>query len=369
MVKGSGGDELRAAVRRLVPSGQRSMVDMFGPGWGPRVVALGGGTGLSVLLRGLKKKTHRITAVVTVADDGGSSGRLRDEMGMLPPGDIRACLVALADAEPLMRRLFQYRFTHGEGLQGHTFGNLFIAAMTEITGDFQEALRLSSRVLAVKGRVLPATLESVVLRATMDDGSIVQGESAISGKGGVVRRVCLEPPSGPLPETLDAISEADVIVIGPGSLYTSILPALLVEGIAEAISRSSAVKIYVCNIMTQSGETLGYTATDHVRAIQEHVGRGITQCVIVNDTELPPGTRERYRAETSEPVAVDTEALRALGLQVVRGDLAHKGELARHNPERLADTIMAVLESARPGWRRWGDLWRMKGADRKRVGE
>jgi len=346
-------EDLKDAMKRLIPTRQRSIGDILGAAWAPRVVALGGGTGLSVLLRGLKERTHRVTAVVTVADDGGSSGRLRDELGMLPPGDIRSCLVALAEAEPLMRRLFQYRFDQGHGLQGHTFGNLFIAAMTEITGDFQEAVRLSSRVLAVKGRVLPATLEHVTLAAEMEDGRVVDGETAITGARGTIRRVWLEPNCSPVPETLSAIAEADMVVIGPGSLYTSVLPTLVVSGVAEAIARSRAVKVYVANVMTQPGETDGYRVSDHVRAIIDHAGTGVIGWVAVNDAGIRPELAERYKAEGSEPVVLDLEVVRRMGVSVLQGDLVEQGEYARHDPEKLAEALFSVLPAARANWRRW----------------
>lgn len=332
------------SLGRFVPFNRRRDGD---PEHGPRVVALGGGTGLSVLLRGLKERTHRVTAIVTVADDGGSSGRLRDELGMLPPGDIRSCLVALADAEPLMRKLFQYRFNQGKGLEGHTFGNLFIAAMTDITGDFQEALLLSSRVLAVKGRVLPATLEKVVLKARMEDGTVVEGESQIPLRRGRIRRIQVEPRCVPLPETLKALAEADVIVMGPGSLYTSVLPVLLVEGMAEAILASPAVKVYVCNVMTQSGETQGYRASDHVKAIKDHLCIDVVDVAVVNTGPLNLSLMERYTEEGAEPVVPDVEAVKAMGLEVVEGDLVDDGVFLRHDPRKLADAVLGVLSGVR----------------------
>ncbi|HYG59575.1 MAG TPA: gluconeogenesis factor YvcK family protein, partial [Symbiobacteriaceae bacterium] len=241
---------------------------------GPRVVAIGGGTGIPTLLRGMKQYTANLSAVVTVADDGGSSGRLRSEFGILPPGDIRNCLVALADTEPLMEKLFQYRFSQGSGLSGHPFGNLFILAMTETTGNFYDAVRASSQVLAIRGRVMPSTLDHVLLKAQLANGKTVTGESLIAKAASPIRRVYLErvdaelgSPVHPLDDALKAIEEAEVIVLGPGSLYTSILPNLLVPGVADAIRRSKAYKIYVCNIMTEPGETDGYTVSQHIKAL------------------------------------------------------------------------------------------------------
>lgn len=310
---------------------------------GRRVVAIGGGTGLSTLLRGLKEHTSNITAVVTMADDGGSSGRLRTELGIPPPGDIRNTLVALADTEPLMERLFQHRFQLGEGLKGHSFGNLFIAAMSEVTGDFEMAVKASSKVLAIRGRVLPSTLDDVVLKAEFADGTRVTGESRIPARGKRIRRVMLNParPKA-LPEVLEAIAEAEMIVLGPGSLYTSILPNLLVPEIAAAIKASGAVKVYICNVMTQPGETDGFAASDHVQAIIDHVGEGLIDFVILNRAEPPRATLERYRKEGAVPVRADAHRLEAMGLHVVVDDLIDARDLARHDPEKLAAAVMEL---------------------------
>src|SRR5438105_3033854 len=238
---------------------------------GPRTVVIGGGTGLSTALRGLKQRTSNLTAIVTVADDGGSSGRLRRDLGVLPPGDFRNCLVALADVEPLMENLFQYRFNHGSELDGHSFGNLFIVAMSEVTGNFERALLESSRVLAVRGQVLPSTLADLTLCAELDDSATVHGESQISGAGRAIRRVYLQPDDPEAyPEAVRAIQEAELLVVGPGSLYTSVMPNLLVKGIREAIVKSSAVKVYVCNVATEPGETDGYSVADHMAALESH---------------------------------------------------------------------------------------------------
>ena len=253
---------------------------------GPEIVAFGGGTGLSNLLRGLKTNSDNLTAVVTVADDGGSSGRLRDEMGILPPGDIRNCLVALADREPLMEKLFQHRFESEGGLEGHSFGNLYIAAMTEVLGDFEEAVRASSKVLAIRGKVLPATNEDIKLGAVYHDQEERMGESAIPVYDKEINKVFLYPENASTtPEVRESIRKADVLIIGPGSLYTSILPNLLVKGIAEEIKKSDALKLYICNVMTQPGETDNYTAADHAEAIIDHCGRGVFDYIVVNNSQ------------------------------------------------------------------------------------
>ncbi|MGI6146976.1 MAG: gluconeogenesis factor YvcK family protein, partial [Bacillota bacterium] len=283
-----------------------------------KVVALGGGTGLSTLLRGLKQLTSKITAIVTVSDDGGSSGRLRAEMGVLPPGDIRNCLVALADSESLMTELFNYRFKGNGPLAGHSFGNLFIAAMSDITGDFDLAVKRSSDVLAIRGRVLPATCDDCVLGAILEDGRRVLGERVLATCDSPISRVFLEPGDcKPLPEALRAIDEADAIVLGPGSLYTSVIPNLLVPGMADAIATSKAVKIYVCNVMTEAGETTGYTAQRHLAAIRNHAGDEVVDWVIVSNSPISRHLREKYLAEGAEPVRYDADELRAMGVGVV----------------------------------------------------
>lgn len=320
---------------------------------GPRVVGLGGGTGLATLLRGLKKQTTNLTAVVTVADDGGSSGRLRAELGVLPPGDVRMCLVALADTEPLMERLFQYRFKNaGSALSGHNFGNLFIAALTAITGDFEQAIRESSRVLAVQGQVLPSTLENVVLHAELADGRTIAGESDITAAQGRVRRVFFRPESPPaFPEVLTAVETADLIVLGPGSLYTSVLPNLMVAGVADAIRRSPAIKVYVCNVMTQPGETDGYTVSDHVQAILDHAGPGVIDYVLVNTLPIPPFLREKYQEQGAAPVRHDPDRLASLGVKALTGPLASLTDLVRHDSDRLAALLFTLLPGGRPGKR------------------
>lgn len=315
-------------------------------GKGAKIVALGGGTGLSTLLRGLKHYTSNITAVVTVSDDGGSSGRLQRELGVLPPGDIRNCLVALADSERLITELFQYRFSEGDGLAGHSFGNLLLAALTAVTGGFDIAIRESSRVLAIRGRVLPSTLSAARLCAELEDGTIVEGETKISQSTKRIARVFLDPRHcEPLHEVMEAIREADAIILGPGSLYTSIMPNLLVDGIAGEIARSKAVRIYVCNVMTQPGETQGYSAADHVQAINTMTGQRLFDYVIVNDAPVHR-LRERYAAEGQEPVAPTAGALRTLGLVPIVASVISEEQVVRHDSNRLAEAIMRTLAEA-----------------------
>ncbi|MBS3949177.1 MAG: YvcK family protein [Peptococcaceae bacterium] len=310
---------------------------------GPRIVVIGGGTGLSVLLRGLKHYTSNITAIVTVADDGGSSGRLRGDMGILPPGDIRNCVLALADTEPLLEKLFQYRFSVGE-LEGHSFGNLLIAAMTSITGDFQLAIKEFSKVLAVRGRVLPVTASDIRLVAELYDGSTVLGESKVSECGCNIKSLRLEPPNAePLPEVLQAIAEADALVLGPGSLFTSVIPNLLVSGMSQAIARSVATKIYICNVMTQPGETTQFTASQHVDAIQRLANARIIDFVLVNTARIKADLLSKYSAQNSAPVLVDMHRLNQLGVRVVADDLLHQCSVVRHDPEKLARRVMRLI--------------------------
>jgi uncharacterized cofD-like protein len=315
---------------------------------GPKIVVIGGGTGLGTILRGLKEITSHLTAIVTVADDGGSSGRLRREFGILPPGDIRNCLVAMADLEPLMERLMQYRFTGGAGLGGHNFGNLFLAAMTGITGDFEEAIKESSKVLAVRGQVLPATLEHVVLRAELADGSIAKGESAISKSKSPIKQVFLEPTdSKPVPDAVYALKEADIIILGPGSLYTSIIPNLLVSEITKAIKDSPATKIYICNAMTQPGETDNYTASDHIKAIINHAGAGLIDITVANTETIPPEILERYSEEGAKPVTADLEKIESLGVTPIGTEIIIKSNVIRHDAVKLARMIYSLSRTQR----------------------
>jgi uncharacterized cofD-like protein len=307
---------------------------------------MGGGTGLSTMLRGLKQFTSNLTAVVTVTDDGGSSGRLQRELGMLPPGDIRNCLVALADAEPLMQELFQYRFSAGgEALRGHSFGNLLIAAMLNITGDFEEAVRQTSRVLAIRGRVLPSTLSHVHLQAELADGSFVNGETNISQAAQAVHRMLLSNPGAvPLDETLAALRTADAIVIGPGSVYTSVIPNFLVRGVAEAVTASpAAVKIYVCNVMTQPGETTGFAASDHVRAIEEQAGRKVFDYVLVNTERPSEELLRRYASAGADWVRPDVDRIRAMGYRPITGNFISQTQVVRHDSDALAQAILKLL--------------------------
>jgi uncharacterized cofD-like protein len=314
---------------------------------GQRIVVIGGGTGLGTMLRGLKRYTSNLTAIVTVADDGGSSGRLMREYNVLPPGDIRNCLVALADNEGLMADLFQYRFEGvGEGLAGHSFGNLLLLAMGAVTGSFDDAIRETSRVLAIRGRVLPSTLQQVGLVAQLADGSEVRGESAIGtrGSGVSIQHVSLDPPDvKPLDEALEAIAQADAIIIGPGSVYTSIIPNLLVPGIANALRKTTAKRIYVCNVMTQPGETDGFTAGDHLRAIESHVGKGVVDMALVNNAEPGEEAVKRYAAENAHTVCPDVEALEQMGYKAMAADFLNETDLVRHDPEKLALAIMELV--------------------------
>ncbi|UOF91332.1 YvcK family protein [Fodinisporobacter ferrooxydans] len=311
----------------------------------PHIVAIGGGTGLSVLLRGLKEFDVNITAIVTVADDGGSSGRLRTEFSMPAPGDIRNCLVALADTEPLLEKLWQYRFKSGEGLAGHTFGNLFLAAMMHVTGDFESAVREANRVLAVRGRVLPAAADDIKLIATASDGTEIIGESNIPKAGKAIARLQIDPVDvKPLPEVLQAIEQADIIVIGPGSLYTSVLPNLLIEGVAERIRNSTARKIYVCNVMTQPGETDHYYASSHVKTIYDHVGDQFFDTILVNRTDIPDYVLQKYLDQGAKPVEADIEELRKLGLHVIVRNVLQYSTYARHDPKVLAEIILSLVK-------------------------
>lgn len=309
---------------------------------GAKIVAIGGGTGLSMLLRGIKKYTNNITAVVTVGDDGGSSGRLREDMGILPPGDIRNCIAALADDDDLITELFQYRFKKGEGLEGHSFGNLFLTALCAITGNMVKAVKESSNVLNIRGVVLPATLDDMKLGAEFEDGTLVKGESNIPEEHKQIKRLFTEPVNcQALPEVIEAILHADLIILGPGSLYTSVIPNLLVNGIVDAIMQSRAKKIYVCNIMTQPGETDGYTVASHVNALLAHAnGNKIIDAVLVNDS-LPANISEGYAKTGSIPVRLDMENLTPIGIEVVPQKLIQENRegLVRHSSNRVARAV------------------------------
>jgi len=314
---------------------------------GPKVVAIGGGTGLSTMLRGLKKYTKNLTAVVTVADDGGGSGMLRRDIGMPPPGDIRHCMESLANVEPVMQQLLTYRFGEGS-LRGQSFGNLLLAALNGITGSFEEAVAQMSQVLAITGRVLPVTSADVQLEAFFENGSRVMGESSIFSfkKEQDCRithvRLLPERPKA-LPAALEAIREADLILLGPGSLYTSVIPNLLVDGVAEEICRSQALKVYICNIMTQEGETEGYTAADHVSALLKHGAPGMVDICLANSAPVRPGVVERYREEDAAPLVIDRERFEQMGLELIERPLANQtSDYARHCADRLAEEIMSI---------------------------
>lgn len=315
---------------------------------GPRVVTIGGGTGLSVLLRGLKKYTSNITAIVTVSDDGGSSGMLREDMGILPPGDIRNCIVALANTEPIMEQLMQYRFKEGS-LKGQSFGNLFIAALNDICGSFDGAVREVGNVLAVTGKVLPVTLENVILYAELEDGTVVKGESQIPIKQQAInkriKQVFIRPSNcKALPEALQAIKEADAIILGPGSLYTSIIPNFLVKNIAKTVNHSAAIKIYVCNIMTQQGETIGYSLSEHLTAINGHADKLVIDYAIVNTGEIPESLIGKYETEGASPVVIDYNAVRDLNIRMVEGNFVNiENGFLRHNFNALAECIFQLI--------------------------
>jgi len=333
------------------------------PRRGSHVVAIGGGTGLSTLLKGFRHYVRSeekpvsgspgalildLCAVVTVSDDGGSSGRLRKELKMLPPGDIRNCIVALSEDEALLSKLFRHRFDKGSGLEGHSFGNLFLAALTSITGDFSEAVRLSSDILATCGRIHPATTSNVELEALMEDGTQVRGETKITASKGRIHELFLVPPDvEPLPQTLQAIANADLITVGPGSLFTSLIPNLLVRGIPQAIRASRAIKVYVCNLMTQANESLGRTAADHIRALNAHAGGQVFDYALINTKPASAAMKAKYALEGATQVVVDCEAIEQLGVTPMLGDYLDEGEVARHATDRIAHDLMRLLSEGR----------------------
>lgn len=312
----------------------------------PKIVVIGGGTGLSVMLRGLKEKPLDITAIVTVADDGGSSGILRSELQIPPPGDIRNVLMALADVEPLLADMLKYRFKTGNGLAGHSLGNLMLAAMTDLSGDFVTGIRQLSQVLAVRGRVLPAANRAIVLKAELADGSIITGESQIPKAGKAIKRVFLEPADvEPLAEAVEAIEQADAILIGPGSLYTSIMPNLIVPKLAQAIVESQAVKLFVCNVMTQPGETDNYTVSNHLDAIHAHIGHHLFDYVIVNDGEIPPQVESKYAELGAKAVQLDIDEVTRRGYKVIADRLVLFRTFLRHDAKRLSHHIYTLVEN------------------------
>ena len=313
-----------------------------------KVVVIGGGTGLSVLLRGLKQKPFHLTAIVTVGDDGGSSGKLRKELKMPPPGDVRNVILALSDAEPLMEQLFQYRFKQGAGLEGHNIGNLFLAAMTEITGDFTTAIREMRRVLAVRGNVIPVSNQEVTLVAEMEDGEVIEGESQIPKSNKKVKKIKLKPENiSASASAIQAIEKADMVVLGPGSLYTSLIPNLLIPEIVQAIQHSKAKKVYVSNIMTQPGETDEFTAFDHLKAIYDHIGEDLFDTILVNNATVPPDIKERYEEKKAKPVMVDIEKLKKYGFTIIEDNFISIDEetlSVRHNARQIADTLEAIVK-------------------------
>jgi uncharacterized cofD-like protein len=321
-----------------------------------RVVAIGGGTGLSTLLRGLSRHVAAPTrqpaipgaisdlaAVVCVTDDGGSSGRLRKDFNMLPPGDLRNCMVALSEEGDLLSRLFAHRFRAGDGLEGHNFGNLFVAALTEITGDFAHAIQLSSKILATRGSIYPVTTTNATLIARMDDGSLVRGETRINASRRRIEELMLDPPdAAALPETIAAIEQADLITIGPGSLYTSIITNLLVQGIPDALAHARGLRVYVCNLMTEANESLGLTASEHIQRIYEHARAPIFDYALVHTARFHPDTLERYAAEDASPIEADIERVEAMGVRCIAGDFASEGNVVRHAAGRVTGALLAL---------------------------
>lgn len=310
-----------------------------------KVTVIGGGTGMPVLLRGLKHYPIDLSAIVTVADDGGSSGRIRTEMSMPAPGDIRNVIAALAEVEPMMEKLFQHRFTNGEGLTGHSMGNLFLAAMTAVTGDFYTGIKEIARVFKVKGKIYPIANQSVFLNAEMLDGEIIVGESKIPAANKKIKRVFIEPKTvTPLPEAITAIKESDLIVISPGSLYTSTLPNLVVPEIANALREAKGKVVYVCNVMTEAGETTGYTAADHAQAIIEHTGVGCLDKIIVHNREITPTVQAKYAEENAEPVKYDLERLDSLGLEIIESDIIdERQKYLRHDNKKVAEILFSLI--------------------------
>lgn len=340
---------IKTIIQAIVPNDSEALSDYIFQnirlGQGPKIVVIGGGTGLSMLLRGLKSKTANLTAIVTVADDGGSSGRLREDFNMIAPGDLRNCLVALAEKEGLMEQLFRYRFEGKSDLSGHSFGNLFLTALTQmLDSDVEKALDASSKILKVRGRVIPSSTEEIQLNAELADGTIVEGESNIPYGGKPIKRVFTYPEvARPEGAALQAIDEADAIILGPGSLYTSIMPNLLIDKVADHIRHSKATKIYICNVMTQPGETDGYTVADHVEALYRHGGEGLVNTVLVNDNKIQAPVLENYREAGQSPVVVDADRLEDMGIRTIRANLVDSMDKAVHNPERLSKVVMDVI--------------------------
>lgn len=339
----------------VYPQNERGMIDVIYEkrflAKGPKIVAIGGGTGLSTLLEGLKAYTANITAIVTVADEGGSSGRLRQEFGILPPGDIRNCLVSLAETPQLMRDLFQYRFQEGEGIKGHSFGNLFITAMTQVTGSFKDAIKESSIVLAIRGKVLPSSLSSLRIKADYADGTTIEGEDKIPVNKSNIKKLSLVPGDAkPNPEAIAAVSEADIIIFGPGSLFTSVIPNLLLKQLCEEICQKQAMKLYICNVMTQEGETDNYTASDHLEKIIGHTSKNVINCCLVNSGRLTSDLLAKYAREKSFPVLFDYKRLRKMGVFVHEADIINRSNYIRHDPYKTAREVMKVYNKRKKKW-------------------
>ena len=337
----------------FLPKGEKDLVNILYQRRylerGPKIVTIGGGHGLSHLISGLKEYSSNITAIVTVADSGGSSGRLREEFNIVAPGDIRNCLVALADAPALMGELFQFRFSEDSELKGHNFGNLFLTAMVQLTdGDFERAVKETSRVLAIRGKVVPSTVSNVHLIAEYEDGTKTQGEAKIPNPGSRIKRLLLtDEDAHPTKEALESIEEADVILLGPGSLYTSVIPNLIIKGVSEAIARSRAFKIYVCNVMTQHGESDGYTASEHVKAIVDHSNKDIIDACLINNAQAPQEALGRYEEEVSFPVEADVDKICKMGYKVEATDLLGVTDYVRHDSLKLNEALIRLIETHR----------------------
>lgn len=346
---------MHSFFQAVYPQNQRGMIDLIYEkrflAKGPKVVAIGGGTGLSTLLEGLKEYTANITAIVTVADEGGSSGRLRQEFGILPPGDIRNCLVSLAEVPQLMRDLFQYRFKEGEGIRGHSFGNIFITAMTQVTGSFRDAIKESSIVLAIRGKVLPSSLLSLRIKADYADGTTTEGEDKIPVNKSNIKKLSLIPESAkPNPEAVAAVRDADIIIFGPGSLFTSVIPNLLIKELKEEITRRQVMKIYICNVMTQEGETDNYTASDHLEKIISHTNKNLINCCLVNSGRLTSDLLARYAKQKSFPVLFDRIRLKKMGVFIHEADVINRTNYIRHDPHKTAREIICAYNKRRKRW-------------------
>ena len=343
---------LHSIISSVLPDNEGRIVDVIYARHhlrrGPKIVVVGGGTGLSALLRGLKQYTCNLTAIVTVSDDGGSSGKLRDELGIQPPGDVRNCLVALADTEEIMDTLFSYRFESG-ALEGHSLGNLLLAGLTDTFGDFQKGIEQASKVFAIRGHVFPSTLEQVVLIADLEDGTRVRGETSVRDTEGKIRRVYLEPyDCTPLPDAMQALEEADLIVLGPGSLYTSVLPNLLVEGLQAKIRAVKAPCVYVCNVMTEKGETDNYRVSDHLKAILDHCGAGFVDAILANKGTITAPILKRYVEEEAVPVIADPKVVEKMGAKYFEANLVQEGNVVRHDSDRLAKELIRLLFRLKP---------------------